>query len=297
MTARELFCAWLEAQRLRGHSETTRAAYACHLECFLLFCEERELAPAVWQSRHFSEFASRLALAGHRPSMVQRTLARLATWMRWAYRRGHLVLDLADDLPAAPRPRFQRPATRAEMARLLGAIDASTSLGCRDLAVLETLYGTGLRRYELLALDLEDLDLVLGLVHVRQGKGGKQRRQPLGEHLAAVLGRYLSESRPELDRTGRGRALFLGPQGRRLSEAGLTKAIKGAARQAGVRISSHGFRRAFATHLLEGGAPLRAVQELLGHRSILATMAYAAITPTELAREHRRTHPRARRRA
>lgn len=297
MTTRELFEAWLDAKRLRGHSESTRAHYVYHLECFLLFCDEQQLVPAVWQSRHFSEFASRLALAGHRQTMIHRTMARLATWLRWAYRKGHLMIDLADDLPSGPRPRFQRPATSAEMVRLLGAIDLSTTLGRRDLALLETFYGTGLRRCELLALDLEDLDLVMGLLHVRQGKGAKQRRQPIGDHLAGVLRGYLAETRPELDRTGRGRALFLSLQGRRLSDGGLARLIKVAARQAQVRISTHGFRRAFATHLLEGGAPLRAVQELLGHRSLMATMAYAAITPTELAREHRRTHPRARRRA
>lgn len=296
MTARQLFQTWLDAQRLRGRSEATRAYSIYHLECFLLFCEEHELVPALWQPRHFSAFASHLALTNRPPTVIQRALARLAIWLRWAYRKGHLVLDLADGLPKAPRPRFQRPATSAELVRLLAAIDPSTTLGLRDLAVLETLYGTGLRRCELLALELEDLDLVMGLLHVRQGKGARQRRQPVGEHLAGVLRRYLSEARPELDR-GRNRALFLSLQGRRLSENGLARIIKVAARQARVPISSHGFRRAFATHLLEGGAPLRAVQELLGHRSLLATMAYAAVTPTELAREHRRTHPRARRRA
>lgn len=295
MTTPELFQAWLDWLRLRGRSQATHDRYSRRLGRFLRFCEREKLVPALWQTRHLTEFASQLLEAGHSQRLVQNTLAVLATWLRWGFRKGHLLLDLTAELPPAPRPRLQRTATRQEVQRLLDQMERDTPMAVRDRTLLETLYGTGLRRGELVALNLDDLDLVAGVLHVRHGKGARQRRQPIGDHLAGVLSTYLETARPRLDRKGSSRALFLSQNDRRLSAEGLVLVVHNTAFRAGVRISCHGFRRAFATHLLEGGAPLRAVQELLGHRSIMATMAYAVITPDELRREHRRTHPRARR--
>lgn len=174
--------------------------------------------------------------------------------------------------------------------------DPETLLGLRDRAVLETLYGTGVRRGECAALDLQDLDLARRVLLVRKAKNGEPREQPLGDHLAAVLVRYLEECRPELGPRPGEQALFLNRHGRRLDFETYSNLVHRNTRRAGLRpLSPHDFRHAFATHVLEGGAEMREVQALLGHRCLVATAVYTHVITDDLIREYRRTHPRARR--
>jgi integrase/recombinase XerD len=186
--------------------------------------------------------------------------------------------------------------TEDEAERLLSA-PPETTLGMRDRAVLELFYSSGLRRGELSALDLSDVDLSARLVFVRCGKGGKDRVVPLGQSAETAIARYLKESRPHL-LNNPSTALFLGAKGRgrgkRLKGCGLGDLVKQAARAAGIErhVTTHTLRHSFATHLLRGGAGVRHVQEMLGHSRIDTTEVYTHVAIPDLLEVHARCHPR-----
>jgi integrase/recombinase XerD len=182
--------------------------------------------------------------------------------------------------------------SRTEIDRLLDVVDAAP-LGLRDRAFLELLYATGVRVSELIGLALQDVDARAGFVAVR-GKGDKERVVPVGRRALAALAAYVSDERPRLQR-GRGRRfLFLNWRGGPLSRMGAWKIIRKHARRAGIAkpIGPHTFRHTFATHLLEGGADLRAVQEMLGHADISTTQIYTHLDRTYLKQVHKSFHPR-----
>jgi site-specific recombinase XerD len=162
----------------------------------------------------------------------------------------------------------------------LDGLDGNGALGLRNRALVELVYSAGLRSREAIDLDLGDVDFEQELVHVR-GKGGKERAVPLGEEAGHWLARYLSEARPELAR-GAENALFLSVRGRRLDTSTLRRLVP----------HPHRFRHAFATHLLEGGADLRTIQELLGHSSLSTTQIYSHVDGRRLRRVYDRAHPR-----
>jgi site-specific recombinase XerD len=168
----------------------------------------------------------------------------------------------------------------AEIEQLLELVDASTALGLRNRALLELLYSAGLRSAEAVALDLGDVDFDREAVHVH-GKGGKERVVPLGEEAALHLARYLRDGRPELVR-GAIDAVFLSTRGRRLDTSTVRRLVR----------HPHRLRHAFATHLLEGGADLRTIQELLGHASLSTTQVYSQVDARRLRRVYDHSHPR-----
>ncbi len=220
-------------------------------------------------------------------------LSRLARFFRWATRADLALWNpMADFKP----PRFARRLPRVLTAERVRAWLEFFALDTRERAVLELFYGTGVRLAEAAALDVDDLELDRGELHLRETKGGNPRVMPLGPALVSVLRRYLEQNRPlRLKRPEN--ALWLNDQGGRMSYGTLNSIVRRCARECKLRhVSCHSLRHAFATHLLEGGAPLRAVQILLGHRSLLATKIYTHILPGELRKTYRRTHPRARRR-
>jgi integrase/recombinase XerD len=180
--------------------------------------------------------------------------------------------------------------------RLLGSIDASTPSGIRDRAVFELLYGAGLRVSELTGLDVDDVDLDEGAVRVL-GKGGKQREVPIGRAAREALATYLRRGRPELVGARSGGALFVGARGRRIARQTCARLLDHHARRAGIdrHVSPHTLRHSFATHLLEGGADVRVVQELLGHASVATTQVYTLVTREHLREVYYSSHPRARR--
>jgi integrase/recombinase XerD len=229
-----------------------------------------------------------------------KTLAAEASVLRsffaWLARRRVVLFDPAETLVLGDRtqPLPKAVLTESEVRALLAApgLDA---VGLRDRAILETLYSTGLRRAELVALDLYDLDASGELVRVRQGKGRKDRYVPVGTHALEALRRYVHHARPELVTTSKEPALFVASNsGRRLGRAGLGLIVRRHAAAAGLgkRVTPHVLRHTCATHLLQGGADLRHVQAILGHASIATTQVYTRVAVEDLAAVHRRSHPR-----
>ncbi|HYO41467.1 MAG TPA: tyrosine recombinase XerC [Nocardioidaceae bacterium] len=231
------------------------------------------------------------------------TMARRATAVRvftaWAHRSGRMASDPGARL-GSPRPhRSLPPVLRADEAQAV--VDAAEErarqgdpVGVRDVAVLELLYATGVRVGELCGLDLDDVDHERRVVRVL-GKGRKERSVPYGVPAAQALRRWLQQGRPALLSTGAGGALFLGARGRRIDQRAVRALVH--ARLADVPgapdLGPHGLRHTAATHLLEGGADLRSVQELLGHASLATTQVYTHVTTDRLRQAYRQAHPRA----
>jgi integrase/recombinase XerD len=240
------------------------------------------------------------------PETVKVRLLIVRDLFRWLMTRGLVLADPTASLRTSrSRDRLPR-AVLSEQAveRLLGAPSAATPIGLRDRAALSLLYSTGLRRSEVSALDLNDVDLTEGIVHVRRGKGGKPRLVPLGESAGADLRLYLTRGRPEMaegHRTPRTSALFVGAggpgrrnQGGRLQPDGVSLLVRRTSEKAGLLrlVMAHALRHAFATHLLRAGADVRHVQRLLGHSSVVTTETYTNVAVKDLAEVHARSHPR-----
>ena len=243
---------------------------------------------------------------GLAPTSLRRRAAALKGFYRFAYGEGHLGIDVAAhlDLPRQPR-LLPETLTVAEVERLLDAAGGADPEApdhdrrLRDRTLLELLYAAGLRIGEAVGLDREDLSIDGGFVRVI-GKGDRERLVPLGDIALDWLRRWIAGPRGSLLALGhvapeRGGALFLGPRGRRLARQQAWAAVKGAAQRAGLgaRVSPHTLRHSFATHLLEGGADLRIVQELLGHASISTTQLYTHLTGERIRDVYGRAHPRA----
>ena len=217
---------------------------------------------------------------------------------RFAHREGLTPGDPSREVrPPTPPRRLPKAITVEEVERLLDAAGADgTPAALRDRALLELLYGTGARISEAVGLAVDDLERAAGLVRL-DGKGGKQRVVPVGSYAAAAVEAYLVRGRPALAAAGRGGpALFLNQRGGRLSRQSAWAGLSAAAGRAGLagRVSPHTLRHSFATHLLDGGADVRVVQELLGHASVTTTQVYTLVTVERLREVYATAHPRAR---
>jgi integrase/recombinase XerD len=203
--------------------------------------------------------------------------------------------DPTDEI-GAPRPgrKLPEPLSRLEIDQLLAAIDTKPAAALRDRAMIELLYATGVRVSELVGLGINDIDLE-GRVLLARGKGGKERMVPIGAPAAEAVKAYMAGCRERLLGARRSRDLFVTPRGGRLTRQGFAKLLQRHARAAGIgrRISPHKLRHSFATHLLEGGADLRAVQAMLGHADVATTQIYTHVDRTHVRRLHERFHPRA----
>jgi integrase/recombinase XerD len=239
--------------------------------------------------------------ADHPPlsaSSAARAVVAVRGLHRFALRDGLVELDPAAAVrPPAPPRRLPKAISVDDVERLLGAAGFDqTPLAIRDRALLELLYGTGARISEAVGLAIDDLDLEERTVQL-SGKGGKQRRVPVGSFAAAALSAYLVRVRPELAANGRGTpAVFLNARGGQLSRQSAWTVLRNAAEKAGLSssISPHTLRHSFATHLMEGGADVRVVQELLGHSSVTTTQVYTLVTVDRLREVYATAHPRAR---
>ncbi|MHA6800837.1 tyrosine-type recombinase/integrase [Bounagaea algeriensis] len=231
-------------------------------------------------------------------SSVARRAASARTFTAWAHRAGMLPADPGPRL-SAPRERRTLPSvSRADQA---GEVMRTAALGAeqgdpaavRDHALLELLYATGVRVSELCGLDVDDVDRDRSVVRVR-GKGGRERYVPFGQPAARAVQRWLAEGRPGLVRSGSGAALFLGVRGGRLDARVVRRVVRAAfdAVDGAPELGPHGVRHSTATHVLEGGADLRSVQELLGHATLATTQLYTHVTVERLKAIHERTHPR-----
>ena len=277
-------------QLARGMGEKTRRAYGVDLAQLAEWASGRDLAPHALTHRELRHFAGVVSERGAVKSTVARKLAAIRTFYRQLVERGELEANPAE-LVSSPKkdsylPKVLKP---AEVAELLERIPGSTPLDLRDRALLELAYAAGLRAEELVNLDVRSLNADAEEVRV-EGKGGRTRVVPVGEHAWNALDRYLSRGRTVLN-VGESEALFLSKTGRRLSTSDIRRRLRLQTRQAG--ISPHTLRHSFATHLLEGGADLRAIQELLGHSSISTTQTYTRVESKRLKKAYARSHPRA----
>jgi len=201
----------------------------------------------------------------------------------------------AKDVPLPARRRLPRAIGQGDVRRLLDAPSTGTLVGQRDRAVLELLYGTGLRLTECVRLDLADVDLTGGTVLVRNGKGRKDRFVPVTGRARAAIETYLREARPGLTEREDDRSLFVSRHGTRLGGMSIRAMVRRYGLSVGVKLSTHVLRHSYATHLLQGGADVRHVQELLGHKDVSTTALYTKVDTSTLAKVLRRCHPRERR--
>lgn len=290
----------------RGLSEHTLSAYRRDLRRYVAFLTRRDmLEPAEVEEATVRSFVASLSASTHGPddapyraTSVARTLSAVRSFHRFLLREGVTDRDPAVGVPQPRLPRsLPRPLPVEDVRRLLEAPDEASPAGLRDRAILELLYGSGLRISELTGLDVDDLDLEEGSVRVL-GKGGKEREVPLGSFGRDAVGAYLTRGRPALASVATRGAVFLNARGGRLSRQSCARLLSRYVRLAGIerRVTLHTLRHSFATHLLEGGADVRVVQELLGHASVATTQIYTLVTARHLREVYEESHPRARRR-
>ena len=263
-----------------GLGEATRRAYRFDLEPFAAWLEQRGSTLEDVDARLFSEYAAELGRGRPRrlaPATIARRLAAARSLIRFT-----LGAERVPEVALSPRrPRRLPQAPKLpELERTLAALSGDEPLQLRNRALVELVYSAGLRSQEAVRLDLADVDFDAETVHVR-GKGEKERVVPLGEEAAYRVGVYLRDSRPRLV-TGAENALFVSARGRRLDTSTLRRLVP----------HPHTLRHAFATHLLEGGADLRVIQELLGHSSLSTTQVYSHVDGRRLRRVYDRAHPR-----
>ncbi len=291
----------------RGLAANTLTSYRRDLRRYVGFLAGRDVHDvAVVREEDVTAFlmALREGDAEHPPlgaGSAARTVVAVRGFHRFAVREGLAASDPSSAVrPPAPAKRLPKALPLADVERILDAAGApGTTLALRDRALLEVLYGTGARISEAVGLDVDDLDLVStpeqGTVRL-SGKGGKQRVVPVGSYARAAVEAYLVRGRPELASTGPGvAALFLNARGGRLSRQSAWTVLVRAAERAGVtaEVSPHTLRHSFATHLLDGGADVRVVQELLGHASVTTTQVYTLVTVDSLREVYATAHPRA----
>ena len=284
--------------RRRAVAAKTRRAYAIDAEQFAGWASARTLEPEAVGVRELRRYLAELSERGNAPSTVARKLAALRALLRVQIELGARRENPAELLSSPKRPRrLPRVLKPSEIEALLDRIPARTPLELRDRALFELAYASGLRAEELVTLDVDWVDFDAETVRV-EGKGGKTRIVPVGEHALRAVERYLASARPTLDARG-DRALLLSKSGQRLSTSDVRRRLRVWARRAArgapalVNAHPHALRHSFATHLLEGGADLRTIQELLGHATISTTQVYTRVESRRLRSAYARAHPRA----
>jgi len=263
-----------------GLGEATRRSYRGDVEEFGRWLEDHGLRTADVDVRVLMEYVTDLGRARRRklaPATIARKIAAVRSFLRFTL--GAAQVPEASLAPRRPRRLPDTPKT-AEVEAALDALDGDGPLALRNRALVELVYSAGLRSSEAVGLDLADVDFDREQLHVR-GKGGKERIVPLGEEAGHLLACYVREARPELVRSSEN-AVFVSARGRRLDTSTLRR----------IFAHPHRLRHAFATHLLEGGADLRTIQELLGHSSLSTTQLYSHVDGRRLRRVYDRAHPR-----
>ncbi|MEW4567768.1 tyrosine recombinase XerC [Tautonia sp. JC769] len=283
-------------RRERGASAHTIRGYAGDLAVYAEFLAETgggaDQDPLRVDAKRLRSFSAWLAGRGYSAGTMARRLASLRSFFRFHRRQGAVSVDPTAGLRNPKQPKRLPRALRVEdVVTLLDGMATETPLGIRDRAMFETLYGGGLRVAELVGLDLDDLDPERGTVRVR-GKGRRERLAPIGPEAMNWLARWLEVRQP--DRAGEP-AIFLNRYGRRLSTRSVDRLFQNHLRAQGLdpNASPHALRHSFATHLLDQGADLRSVQELLGHRRLTTTQVYTHVSRERLIEAYRRSHPRA----
>ena len=281
--AEGLFREWIDSYA--GKSPYTVRNYRSHVRKWLAWCEARGLDPLKAGRAQLRAYSAHLEAGGMSDNTRTGNTAVVRVWYKWLARRGHVEANAMRGFASVSRPRKRLPRALAvaDVERMLESVDTTTPAGLRDRAMLEALYGAGLRVSELVALDLGDVD-PKGTLHVRHGKGDRERRALFGEQAARALGAYLVNARLELGAdTGRDAPLFVNQRGGRLSVRAVQDMVKAAGRAVGVKATPHSLRHSFATHLMNNGADLLVVQQLLGHTSADTTSIYTHVSKAQLA--------------
>ncbi len=279
-----------------GHSVNTVDAYLRDLRRLGEFVVSKGVRrPAQITRTHLRDFVYLLKDLGLSPATIRREVSAIRTYFGFLIGEGRLAEDPSDRLESPQRwRRLPETLSVAEVEALLAAPLVEEPLAWRDRAFLELAYGAGLRVSELCGLGLTDLFMSEGLVRAF-GKGGKERVVPIGRGVIGAVSTYVHRLRPSLDRGKAAGRLLLNARGEPLSRVGAWGIVKRCARRAGItkRVTPHTLRHSFATHLLEGGADLRAVQEMLGHADLSTTQIYTHVDREYLRSVHKQFHPRA----
>jgi integrase/recombinase XerD len=278
-----------------GNSPHTVANYLRDVRRLVQYGESKGIrGPADVTAAQLREFIYFLKDLGLAATTIRRQISALRTYYKFLIGEGIVARDPSERIESPKRWRtLPTVLTVADVDRLLGAPNTDEPLAIRDRAMLEFAYATGVRVSELVGLTLQDVLFEEGVARVF-GKGAKERLVPVGRRALGAVALYAREIRPTLDK-GKGRGiLFLNARGTPLSRVGAWGVIKGTARRAGItkRVTPHTLRHTFATHLLEGGADLRAVQEMLGHADLSTTQLYTHVDRDYLRSVHRQYHPR-----
>ena len=303
-TLASLVDAWLLRLKERNYSERTLQMNQGALRQFLGWAEERDLRkPEQFTKVHLESFQSylwRWQKANGEPLGISTQRQRLGAIQRLfshLCKTNHILANPASELELPRKKQRQLPKglNQQELKDLMNVPDVSDPLGVRERAMLETLYATAVRRSELINLDVEDVDLIARTVHVREGKGGKNRLVPIGQRAVDWLQKYLQKTRPQLMVESTEKALFISGYGERLSSGYLGNWMKKTLRSAG--IEKHGcchlLRHSCATHMLENGADIRLIQQFLGHERLDTTSIYTQVAITHLQEIYKQTHPSA----
>lgn len=293
------FLDYLKYERLC--STHTVRAYRRDLQEFTDFLSrEGSDLPSIQELDHISirEFLGHLIARGNQKPSVARKLSTIRSFFRFLHREGHLESNPARLVQSPKTPKkTPRYLTLGEIDELFALPDDSTPAGCRDRAILELLYGSGLRVHEVVGLDLDDISQSERLLRVR-GKGGKERLVPYGSKAQTALEEHLNARRRLLRRLRTSlepRAVFLNLKGGRLTSRSVQRFIREYIKRAALTLDVHPhmLRHSFATHLLNNGADLRAIQELLGHASLASTQRYTHVSLEELVKVYKESHPKA----
>jgi integrase/recombinase XerC/integrase/recombinase XerD len=291
--------------RRRAVSANTVAAYMNDCRQLAVWATANGFEPETTDLKSLRRYVAGLSARGQAPTTVARKLAAVRALFKVQTTIGRMTQNPADLLAAPKRPKtLPRVLKREEVELLLDRIPANTPLEQRDRALLELAYSSGLRAEELVTLEVGAIDFDAETVRV-EGKGGKTRLVPVGEHAIDAIARYLERARPALRSEPAGgpaaqqEPLFLSKTGRRLSTSDVRRRLRGWTRATQSRAPAlaqahpHTLRHSFATHLLEGGADLRSIQELLGHATISTTQVYTRVESVRLRAAYARAHPRA----
>jgi integrase/recombinase XerD len=274
---------------------TTVASYSFDLERLRSFLAQRDVARLEEVTPDIlHDYVAALFDVGFAATSIQRTLSSLRSYFSFVVSEGFLKQDPTDLLESPKSGRYLPSVLSVEeVARIMDCIDTRKRGGTRDRAMIETLYATGMRVSELSNFTIEQISAEDGLVRVT-GKGSKERIVPIGDTALAWIHEYCAAERPLVSRPHTDNTVFLNSRGKRLSRMAIWRIIGKHVRSAGIKkqVSPHTFRHSFATHLLEGGADLRAVQEMLGHSNIVTTEIYTHVDREYLKEVHKTFHPR-----
>ncbi len=280
----------------KGLSKNTLESYRRDLNKFVRFLSKLDINdPALIEKVEINRFLTELKNNSFATSTISRTIASLRSFFTFLVQEGFIDNNPALDLEAPKiEKKLPRVLTTGEIDRLLGQPKPAEHKGLRDKAMLELLYASGIRVSELIGLNLSDFDPVVGYLRCR-GKGQKERIVPIGSVAINYVSEYMSTARSRLCKNNGEIALFVNQHGNRMTRQGFWKILKKYALQSNINgaITPHTIRHSFATHLLENGADLRSVQEMLGHSDITTTQVYTQITRNKIREVYDKTHPRA----